>query len=171
MRSASGCATKLTVLPVARQDHDRLGVRPEWKVGYRWLVPIDPPSPHVSLKGVVLAEGRVLLARNHRDEWELPGGRAEVGENPEAAVAREIAEETGISVWVGPRVHIEDFEVLSGRWVVIEAFSCAPRGPLGAGLSDEHVEVAWFELACLPDALPAVYRRAILAQQEFDDRE
>lgn len=131
--------------------------------GYRWTMPTGQPPVHVSLKGVVVAERRVLLARNHRDEWELPGGRAEAEEEPRATVARELSEETGLSVSVGPRVHQEVFEVLPGRWVVIEAFQCEPRGPLDAEHSDEHVDVAWFDLEDLPENLPGVYRRAISA--------
>lgn len=46
----------------------------------------------VSVKGVVVSLGRVLLLRNDRDEWELPGGRIEPGETPEQFVVREIAE-------------------------------------------------------------------------------
>lgn len=37
----------------------------------------------VSIKGVVLHEGAVLLLKNERDEWELPGGKLERGETPE----------------------------------------------------------------------------------------
>lgn len=111
----------------------------------------------------MIAQGRVLLARNHRNEWELPGGRAEADEQPETTVARELWEETGLSVSVGRCVHREDFEVLPGRWVVIEAYHCAPRGLLDVHRSDEHVDVAWFELPELPDDLPGVYRRAIVA--------
>jgi len=37
----------------------------------------------VSAKGVVSSRNGVLLARNDRDEWELPGGRLEAGETPE----------------------------------------------------------------------------------------
>lgn len=42
-------------------------------------------QPHlfpVSVKGVVVRDGRVLLLRNERDEWELPGGKLELGEEP-----------------------------------------------------------------------------------------
>jgi ADP-ribose pyrophosphatase YjhB (NUDIX family) len=35
----------------------------------------------VSVKGVVVQGGKVLLLRNERDEWELPGGKLEVGED------------------------------------------------------------------------------------------
>jgi 8-oxo-dGTP pyrophosphatase MutT (NUDIX family) len=40
----------------------------------------------VSVKGVAVQGGRVLLLRNERDEWELPGGKLEVGEDPAACV-------------------------------------------------------------------------------------
>ena len=52
----------------------------------------------VSAKAILVVDDRVLLARNHRDEWELPGGaarrgRPDVGESLEDAVVRELAEE------------------------------------------------------------------------------
>ncbi|MEV5400763.1 NUDIX domain-containing protein [Streptomyces cellulosae] len=66
----------------------------------------------ISVKGVALdARERVLLLRNERDEWELPGGRLEISTNdgvqlpdasPEAALDREIQEETGWEVKAGP---------------------------------------------------------------------
>jgi hypothetical protein len=61
----------------------------------------DPQLGHqpqlfpVSVKGVVIRDGRVLLLRNERDEWELPGGKLELGEDPASCVAREITEEAG----------------------------------------------------------------------------
>jgi 8-oxo-dGTP pyrophosphatase MutT (NUDIX family) len=58
----------------------------------------------ISVKGVVLREGRVVLVDNPRGEWELPGGKLEPGEALEACVAREIAEELGLEVTVGPIV-------------------------------------------------------------------
>ena len=45
----------------------------------------------VSIKGVFVEAGRVVLLENDRDEWELPGGRLEPGEAPETCLAREFA--------------------------------------------------------------------------------
>lgn len=36
----------------------------------------------VSVKAVVVRNGRVALAFNERNEWELPGGRLEADESP-----------------------------------------------------------------------------------------
>ena len=72
-----------------------------------------PDRPIVGVGGVVLdAEGRVLLVKRAHEplkgEWSLPGGGVEIGETLEAAVAREILEETGVSVAVGDVVEVLD---------------------------------------------------------------
>ena len=56
----------------------------------------------VSVKGVAVQDGRVLLLENERAEWELPGGKLEIGEDPPACVVREICEEAGWQVTAGP---------------------------------------------------------------------
>ena len=44
-------------------------------------------------------EGRILLQQQQHDgTWSLPAGGVEPGESPSAAVAREVAEETGLVV-------------------------------------------------------------------------
>ncbi|MEV6136524.1 NUDIX hydrolase [Nocardia sp. NPDC051990] len=45
-----------------------------------------PQMYSISIKGVVVRDGRVLLLKNEREEWELPGGRIEPGETPEECV-------------------------------------------------------------------------------------
>lgn len=52
---------------------------------------------------VIERDGRVLIAQRratdpHPLKWEFPGGKVEPGETPEAAVARELAEELAIVV-------------------------------------------------------------------------
>ena len=72
-----------------------------------------PDRPFVGVGAVVLDPGgRVLLARRGHEpligEWSLPGGAVELGETLEAAVAREVLEETGVAVVVGPVVEVLD---------------------------------------------------------------
>lgn len=40
----------------------------------------------VSVKGVLLEDDQVVLLLNERDQWELPGGRLERGEDPVACL-------------------------------------------------------------------------------------
>jgi len=63
------------------------------------------PLVHVVAAALVDADTRVLIARRPKGKamaglWELPGGKIEPGEVPEAALARELFEELGIDVCV-----------------------------------------------------------------------
>ena len=61
---------------------------------------------------VIVDGGRVLLVKRAHEplkgEWSLPGGAVEVGESLEAALMREVREETGLDVTVGPVVEVLD---------------------------------------------------------------
>ncbi len=71
-----------------------------------------PARPIVGVGGVVVHDGKVLLVKRRFEplagQWTLPGGTVEVGETLEAAVARELLEETGLCVTVGPVVEVFD---------------------------------------------------------------
>lgn len=57
---------------------------------------------------VAVRDGRLLLVqRGHPPaigQWSVPGGKVEPGESDTQAVAREVAEETGLQVRVGPLI-------------------------------------------------------------------
>ena len=69
----------------------------------------------VSVKGVAVQAGRVLLLENERSEWELPGGKLELGEDPADCVVREIAEESGWDVTAGPLLDCWQYHISEGR--------------------------------------------------------
>ena len=78
----------------------------------------------VSVKGVAVQGGKVLLLLNERDEWELPGGKLEVGEDSSDCVVREIGEESGWQVTAGPLLDCWQYEVRAGVYVVIVTYGC-----------------------------------------------
>lgn len=71
-----------------------------------------PDRPVVGVGAVVLEGDRVLLVKRAHEplqgEWSVPGGAVELGETLESAIAREVREETGLEVEVGPIVDVLD---------------------------------------------------------------
>jgi 8-oxo-dGTP diphosphatase len=123
-------------------------------------------TPPLSVKAVLIHHERVLLLLNERDEWDLPGGRPDAGEDHRATVKREVLEEAGLAVEVGTALDGHLFEVLPGRFVRIEAFVCRLIEPNDAVVSHEHVEARWVPLTELGETiaghrLPTGYLGAI----------
>src|SRR5262249_48349469 len=97
------------------------------------------PLHPVSVKGVLFIDGKIPLLKNERNEWELPGGRLENGEDPPSCVSREIEEELGLSAT--PRIILDswNFQVIPGRWVLIITYLCESSNKASdCCLSSEH---------------------------------
>jgi ADP-ribose pyrophosphatase YjhB (NUDIX family) len=116
----------------------------------------------VSVKGVVVRDRRVLLLRNERDEWELPGGRLRLGEEPVDCVVREIAEEVGWMVTAGALLDTWQYHISDGVDVLIITFGCHLGTDADPVVTGSHREVGLFtgsEAAALP--MPDGYKRSI----------
>ena len=92
----------------------------------------------VSIKGVLVEAGRVVLLENERGEWELPGGRLEPGEAPMTCLVREFAEELGAAVVVASIIDCWVYEVLPQREVVIITYGVQRCDEEELRVSDEH---------------------------------
>ena len=52
----------------------------------------------VSVKSILIDDQRVLLIKNERDEWDLPGGKIEKNDNVIETLIKEVKEELNITI-------------------------------------------------------------------------
>jgi 8-oxo-dGTP pyrophosphatase MutT (NUDIX family) len=115
-----------------------------------------------SIKGVLLVDRQVLLVKNSRDEWELPGGRIDEGEDHAQTLSREFAEELSIDVAMRAPIDSYLFEVIPGRHVFIVTYGCTLVGEFRPIVSHEHIAHCLWPVERLSELrLPAGYKRSI----------
>ena len=116
-------------------------------------------APRIVVQGVVTGpEGVLLAVRVDLRGWELPGGNPDPGESESAALAREIAEETGLRVEVGAlsgTYHRSGFLAHTAR-----VYRCHVVGGV-LRPSDETPCVAWFDPEALPRTIFPWHRRPL----------
>jgi 8-oxo-dGTP diphosphatase len=112
--------------------------------------------------GIVLddADGRrrLLLVRRGQEPakgtWSVPGGRVERGEPDPVATAREVLEETGLAVSVGPLVGSVVRDAPGGGVYVIRDYLCRPLAgadPTAVRGGDDAADAAWFTVEEVED--------------------
>jgi 8-oxo-dGTP diphosphatase len=133
-----------------------------------------PQVQRVAAYAVILRDDRILLSRlsdalSRKPVWTLPGGGLDHGEDPRAAVVREVYEETGLDVtvgetaWVlsahradtwrrGRNVDAHALRIVYDGWVPLDS----PQ-PRTVEVGGSTAEAAWLPLAdVLSGALPTL---------------
>lgn len=139
---------------------------------------VRPSRPILSVAAVAVDDGgRIVLVRRGKapdaGEWSIPGGAVEIGESLEAALCREVCEETGLEIAVGPlleiyeRVEREAGGAVRFHFVVVDYRCTVTGGTLRAG--DDAAEVALVDPAdldryALADSIRRVIKTALVGK-------
>ena len=121
------------------------------------------PVPGV---GVAVVDGdRILLVRRGRGAnagmWAVPGGKVDYGETLRQAAVREVREETGLEVRLGPVVWVGDSfgpgDPPEWHYTLVD-FLAEPAGPAPPVAADDAAEVRWvtFDEALHLDLTPTM---------------
>lgn len=136
----------------------------------------EPYRVPVSVKGIVFEENSVWLRKNERNEWELPGGKIDSGEQPETTIVRELKEELGFEVDVKDLIksHLLKIPSSSDEYdgVLVLIFSCklvSKSGEFELKGEAGEAEFKKFYLKELEDInIPTFYKEAIMQVQQND---
>ena len=118
----------------------------------------DAGQIEVIARGILLRSSQVLLCSSVKGGYlYLPGGHVEPGESCVEALEREIMEETGLRVVVGPCLLVAEVRFDDGRQkhhelnIVFHVEHCA--GPLPAEVESREsgIGFAWRDLSSLVD--------------------
>jgi 8-oxo-dGTP diphosphatase len=100
----------------------------------------------VSAKAIIERDGKVLLVKDPKGIWELPGGRIEHGEEPRQSLIRELNEELGWSkITIKKIVDIWSFtskvENRHNHFIIL-VYSCT-SDEKKINQNDEYTEYKW----------------------------
>lgn len=128
-----------------------------------------PSSEVLAAGAVVTRRGRqvLLIHRPRYDDWSFPKGKLDPGEHPAVAAVREVGEETGLRVRLGPALSPQRYEQPSGRMKTVSYWTARVVGDddvSGYLVNDEIDELGWFTRAEARRVLTYDYDRATLEE-------
>jgi len=101
-------------------------------------------------------QGKILCCQRRRGsrfelQWEFPGGKREEGETLQAALARELQEELGVTAQIGPEIHRLQHRYAS-TGLPFELVFFAATAPANEIQNLEFERIEWHR----PEELPAL---------------
>jgi 8-oxo-dGTP diphosphatase len=140
------------VVRVIQGIWQRLGIA-RWLI--LWLI---HPKFSLGVNGYILNDdGQVWLQKHaywENQAWGLVGGFMKAGESPEKALAREVYEETGMNIEIGP--------LLDADMIFSQGISLCYAARFGEGTlsldKTEVLEARFFNLDSLPQPMHDVHR-------------
>lgn len=112
-------------------------------------------NQRVAMKAVIVKGDKVLLLREaatygegtNRGRYHLPGGRVEMGERFDAALHREVMEETGLTIVVKRPIYVDEWRptIKGVETQIIGVFFICESTTHEVRLSTEHDDYRWVD--------------------------
>lgn len=120
----------------------------------------------ISTKAIIRKEGKVLLIKDLKGLWELPGGRINFGETPSQTLRREIKEELGLTISdISAIIDVQTFctsKVDTEKQYLLLFFECGVDN-YEIVLDHESIAFEWADLSSINEyPMRDVYINALL---------
>ena len=137
---------------------------------------LTPPRPAIGVSAIVFdAQERVLLIRRGQPPaqgfWHAPGGKLEAGESLVEGVRREVKEETGLDVSIGPIMAVVERRQEGFHYLIVDFLAhLAEPGHAAIHPADDASAAAWVAEAdlsqyAIAEGLLPILERARLAHR------
>lgn len=114
----------------------------------------------VAVKAFIVHDGKLLVIKRRSDDvhkpgqWDIPGGRLELGEDPFMGLKRETREETNLEIDIVLPLEVRHFTREDGQKITMIIFFCKLSGGT-LQLSKEHQAYEWVDVEKEEDKIPS----------------